>query len=87
MANHKSALKRHKQSEIKRLRNNSYRSSIKTSIRSVREAAAAGDGERAQAVLKSATSLLDKAVIKGVLHRNNASRRIARLTTAVNAVK
>ncbi len=86
MANHRSALKRHRQSEKKRIRNTSIKSAIKTNTRNVREAVSSGDAEKAGASLKIAISSLDGAVSKGVLHRNNASRKISRLTTAVSAV-
>ena len=87
MANHKSALKRHRQSEKRRLRNASVKSSIKTQIKKVRAATAGGEAETAAEELKKAISLLDRAVTKGVLHRNNASRRISRLTVAANAAR
>lgn len=84
MANHKSAIKRHKQSEIKRVRNSSIKSNIKSAVKKVTEAVGAGDAEAVQKNLAAATSLLDGAVTKGVLHRNNAARRVSRLTKAVN---
>jgi len=87
LANHKSALKRHRQSEKRRLRNASVKSSIKTQIKKVRAATAGGEAETAAEELKKAISLLDRAVTKGVLHRNNASRRISRLTVAANAAR
>ncbi len=86
MANHRSAIKRHKQSEKRRLRNQAIKSSIKTATKKVREAIKRGNAEEVRALLRDATVLLDKAVTKGVLHRNNASRRISRLTTAANSI-
>ncbi len=86
MANHKSALKRHRQSEKKRIRNTAVKSTIKTSIKGVRESIKDKNTEEATLRLKKANTQLDKAVTKGVLHRNNASRKISRLTTAVNAI-
>jgi small subunit ribosomal protein S20 len=86
LANHKSALKRHRQSEKKRIRNTAVKSTIKTSVKGVREAIKSGNAEEAVLGLKTAGSQLDRAVTKGVLHRNNASRKISRLTTAVNAI-
>lgn len=86
MANHKSAIKRHKQSEKRRLNNSSTRSALKTAVKKVKEAIAGSNAKEAQAHLKNAISLLDRAVVKGTLHRNNASRRISRLTNAVNAI-
>lgn len=86
MANHRSAVKRHAQSETKRLRNKAYKSELKTATKKVGEAATAGNAEDAAKNLKEVTVLLDKAVTKNVLHRNNASRKISRLTKAVNAI-
>ncbi|MEK7314124.1 MAG: 30S ribosomal protein S20 [Deltaproteobacteria bacterium] len=85
MANHESAIKRHKQSEKKKLRNRSVKSAVRTAAKKVKEAAAANRKDDATALLKNAISLLDGAVTKGVLHRNNASRRISRLTGTVNS--
>ena len=87
MANHKSAIKRHKQSEKRRLRNAAVKTAIKSQVKKVRSALDSGDAGEADNQLKRAVTLLDRAVTKGVLHRNNASRRISRLTTAVNASK
>ena len=87
MANHQSAIKRHKQSEKRRLRNASAKSTLKTAVKKVTEAVAAGKPEEAAASLKGAVKLLDKAVTRGVLHRNTASRKISRLTSKVSAPK
>ncbi|HXI10824.1 MAG TPA: 30S ribosomal protein S20 [Thermodesulfobacteriota bacterium] len=87
MANHQSAIKRHKQSEKRRLRNASTKSTLRTAVKKVTEAVAAGKPEEAAASLKGAVKLLDKAVSKGVLHRNTASRKISRLTVKAGAPK
>ncbi|MCK4739616.1 MAG: 30S ribosomal protein S20 [Deltaproteobacteria bacterium] len=84
MANHKSAIKRLRQSEKRRLRNNSIKSAIKTAIKKVRTSISDGNSDEATLNLKKAASLLDAAVTKGVLHRNNASNKISRLTVATN---
>ncbi|MBI5886580.1 MAG: 30S ribosomal protein S20 [Deltaproteobacteria bacterium] len=86
MANHASALKRHRQSEKGRLRNAAVKSGIRSTVKKVQDAIAAGKGEDAVKFLKGAVTILDKAVTGGVLHRNNASRKISRLTTKVNAI-
>ncbi len=86
MPNHRSALKRLRQSEKRRLRNKAVKSAIKTAIKKVRVAIEEGKPEEARALLGTAVRLLDRAVTKGVLHRNNASRRISRLTVAVNSI-
>jgi len=85
VATHKSAIKRHRQSLNRRERNNAVESTIKTETKKVKEAVAGGKGEDAQKLLSNVTVLLDKAVSKGTLHRNNASRKISRLTKSVNA--
>lgn len=85
MANHPSAIKRHKQSEKARLRNVAVKSNLKTAVKKVKDAVASGKADEAKTGLKAAVAFLDNAVSKGVLHRNNASRKVSRLTRAVNA--
>ncbi|MDQ4094153.1 MAG: 30S ribosomal protein S20 [Actinomycetota bacterium] len=75
MANIKSQLKRIRTNENARLRNKSIRSSLKTAVRRFREAAAAGEKDRALGELQTASRQLDKAVSKGVIHRNQAANR------------
>ena len=87
MANIKSAKKRILVSNKKAARNKSIRSAVKTSIKKVEAAVAAGDREAAAAALVSATSTIDKAESKGVYHKNNAARKVSRLSKAVNALK
>src|SRR5215467_4128361 len=72
VANIKSQIKRNRQNEKARLRNKSVKSSLKTAIRKFREAADAGDAELAGTALRDASRKLDKAVSKGVIHRNQA---------------
>ena len=67
MANHKSAIKRHRQSEKRRARNASVKSTLKTAVKRVKDAVKSANAEEAQANLKTAESLLDSAVTKGVL--------------------
>ena len=86
MANIKSAKKRILVTETKTARNKAIRSKVKTSIKKVEAAIAAGDKAAAQACLVNATSEIDKACTKGVYHKNNASRKISRLSKAVNAM-
>ena len=87
MANHPSALKRHRQSEKRRARNRTIRSRLRHIVREVRIALSAGNADAAAKSLAHATRALDKAVTKGVLHRNNAARKIARLTRAVTQLR
>jgi len=75
VANIKSQLKRIRTNEKARLRNKSVKSSLKTAIRKFRAAAAAGEKDQAQRELVTASRALDKAVSKGVIHRNQAANR------------
>lgn len=84
MANIKSAKKRIEVIDKKTLRNKMIKSKVKTVIKKVEAAIAAGDKEVAQANLLVAISEIDKAASKGVYHKNNASRKVSRLTAAVN---
>ncbi len=82
MANHKSAIKRARQNEIRRQRNRGVKTRVKGIIKEVNAAALGGDQEATTAKLKSAQSLIDKAAKKGVLHRRTAARKISRLNKA-----
>ena len=75
MANIKSQIKRIKPNEAARLRNKSVKSSVKTAIRKFREAADAGEKDKAIELLKVANRQLDKAAGKGVIHANQAANR------------
>jgi small subunit ribosomal protein S20 len=75
VANIKSQIKRNRQNEKRRLRNKSVKSSLKTAIRKFHEASAAGDTETASALMRDAARKLDKAVSKGVIHKNQAANR------------
>jgi small subunit ribosomal protein S20 len=75
VANIKSQIKRNKQNEKARLRNKSVKSSLKTAVRKFNEASEAGDVENAAVLLRDATRKLDKAVSKGVIHKNQAANR------------
>lgn len=84
MANIKSAKKRISVIETKTLRNKMIKSKIKTVIKKVEADIASGDKAAAQASLKVATSEIGKAASKGIYHKNNAARKVARLSTAVS---
>lgn len=84
MANIKSAKKRILTAEKNRVRNVAMRTSIKTAVKKVLEAATAKDNEVIKTTLAKAYQLCDKAVSKGVLHKNTAARKKSRLTKAVN---
>jgi small subunit ribosomal protein S20 len=84
MPNTKSAEKRLRQSKKRYLRNRATKSAIKTYTRRVKELAASGDREGALNMLRRAISLIDKAVKRGILHRNAGARRKSRLMIALN---
>ncbi len=84
LANIKSAKKRILVIETKTLRNKMIKSKVKTMIKKVEAAIAAGDKAAAESSLKLATSEISKAASKGIYHKNNAARKISRLTLAVN---
>jgi small subunit ribosomal protein S20 len=84
LANIRSQIKRNRQNEQARLRNKSVRSALKTHARRVRESLAAGDWEAAAAALRRATRAYDKAVSKGVIHKNNAANHKARLARSLS---
>ena len=87
MPNHKSAIKRARQNENRRLRNRHIVSTTRTYVKAVRAAISAGDAAAARAALPTAVNALNAAVTKGVIHRNQASRKISRITRAVNALE
>lgn len=86
MANIKSQKKRILTNEKARARNAAVRSELKTAIRSVDKAVAAADKEAASAALATAGRKLDKAVSKGVVHKNNAANRKSAISKKVNAL-
>ena len=86
MANMKQQIKRYKNDNKKRELNNSYKSALKTAIKKVKTAVEAGDKEAAVAALNTANSKLDKAVAKGIHHKNYATRQKSRLAKAVNSI-
>jgi small subunit ribosomal protein S20 len=86
LANIKSAKKRIKVTATKTLRNKAIKSGVKTAIKKVDAAVAAGDKELAKANLLNAISVIDKATTKGVYHKNTSSRKVSRLTKAVNNI-
>jgi small subunit ribosomal protein S20 len=83
---HASAIKRARQSELRRERNRHFLSSMRNAVKGVRSALAAKDKEAAQAALKSAVPVIDKTASKGVIPKTRASRTISRLTQAVSAL-
>lgn len=86
MANHKSALKRHRQSLVARAKNRAAKTEVKNAIKAVREALDQKDAAAAAAAMKQATSVLDSAASKKILHWKTAARKVSRLSLAVNKI-
>ena len=86
MANHKSALKRARQNEERRIRNKAVRTQVKNVVKQVRQAVAAQSPEEAAKQIQTAQAVIDKAAKKGVIHTNTAARKISRLTKHVNSL-
>lgn len=86
MANHKSALKRARQNEIRRMRNKSLKTQAKNVTKSVRQAVDEKSIETARSELDSAKSVIAKAAKKGVIHKNTAARKISRLYRLVKTI-
>lgn len=84
MPNHKSAAKRDRQNEKKRLINKSNKSKLRTQIKKLRSALSGKDKNNSNELLNPTISLIDKAVNKGILHKNAAARHKSRLTSHVN---
>jgi len=85
LANHQSAIKRARQSEIRRMRNKIRKSVMRSSVKRVDAAIAAGDKTLAETELKEAISVIDRTGQRGVIHKRQASRRVARLVARVKA--
>ena len=86
MANTRSALKRIRSTARKTARNRAIRSATRTFVKKARLLIAAGNKQEAEAAVKRAISALDRAVTKGVLHRNNAARRKSRLVKRLQSL-
>ena len=86
MATHQSAIKRNRQNEVRKLRNRSVKSYLRSRIKKVLEAVNAKDQATAQTTLKEAIPVIDKAAAKGVIHNRTAARKVSRLTSKVNAL-
>ena len=86
MANIKSQIKRIGTNKKAQERNKAVKSQLKTAVRATREAVAAGDKVAAEAALTKATKKLDKAVSKGVIHKNQAANRKSAIAKSVAAL-
>jgi small subunit ribosomal protein S20 len=87
MANHLSALKRARQTERRTVRNRANTSALRTQLREMRESITKGDKAAAEQTYRKTVSILDKAIQKGSLHENTASRYKSRLGARVTAMK
>ncbi len=85
MANHKSAVKRARQNEIRRLRNKATKTRIKSIVKDLRSSVGKASGEEAKVKLNAAQSVIDKASKKGVIDKRTAARKISRLTKLANS--
>ena len=86
MANHKSAIKRARQNEIRHVRNKSVKTRVKNITKELRLAAGDKSSEAALEKLNIAKSIIDKAAKKGVIHKRTASRKISRLSRLANNI-
>ena len=84
MANHKSALKRNRQSLLRGDRNRANRTKVKTAVKRIDAAIEVESVEKAQEALLAAVPIIERASVKGAFHKKTASRKISRLTQRVN---
>ncbi|MEP7294428.1 MAG: 30S ribosomal protein S20 [Chloroflexota bacterium] len=87
MANHKSAIKRIRQTAKRELYNRAYRSRARTFVKKARTALESGNAKSAEEATRLAIQELDKTASKGVIHKRNAARRKSRLMKQLNALK
>lgn len=87
MANHKSALKRDRQSKVRRMRNRMNKTRMKNVVGKVEEAIGAGTEEQAREALQQAVSVIQRTASKGSIHKRTASRKVSRLTRRVNRMQ
>ena len=86
MANHKDAIKRNKQNATRAARNKHYRTKMRNQIKKLRAVIAEGDKDAASALLPATVGVIQRVAAKGVIHRNQAARRVSRLNAAVKAL-
>lgn len=84
MANHKSALKRNRQSLVRRDRNRANRTKVKSAVKKIDAAIEVESVEQAQEALVAAVPIIERAAVKGAFHKKTASRKVSRLTQRVN---
>jgi small subunit ribosomal protein S20 len=86
LANHKSALKRAKQNDVKRIRNMGYKTRVKKVVKEVRTAISDNSSDQAKEALQRSTAIIQKSASKGAIHKKKASRKISRLARQVNQI-
>ncbi len=86
MANSAQAEKRARQAQAQRAHNMSLRSTLRTAVKKVRKAVAAGDKSAAQSVFQAATGTIDRIADKNIIHKNTAARTKSRLSAAIKAM-
>jgi len=84
LANHKSALKRNRQSLVRRDRNRANRTKVKSAVKKIDAAIEVESVEQAQEALVAAVPIIERAAVKGAFHKKTASRKVSRLTKRVN---
>lgn len=87
MANIKSARKRARQAQVRRVHNMSLRTAVRTAIKNVKKVVAGGDKAAAAKVLRDSQRVIDRVVAKGVMHRNAGDRHKSRLAHALKNLK
>ena len=87
MANHKSAIKKMRKDEVRRVRNKAYKTRTKTAVKKVLEAVEAKNAEAAEKAFHEAVSTLDRIAGKGIIHKNTVARKKSLLAKKVNALK
>jgi len=86
LANHKSALKRARQNEVRRIRNKVHKTRVKKAVKEVRTAVDNSSVNQAKESFLNAVSSMQKSTSKGVIHKNHASRKISRLARRINQI-
>jgi small subunit ribosomal protein S20 len=86
LANHKSALKRARQNTVRRLRNKSVKTRVKSVVKNVRQAVSDNLQDNVAQELNVAKSVIDRAAKKGTIHKRTAARKISRLSKLVNSI-
>ena len=87
MANHKSAEKRNRQSQVRRLRNRANKTQLKNAVREVNDAVQTQSVDQAKEALKVAIPVIARTAAKGSIHKRTASRKISRLAKSVNKMQ